>query len=79
MKRWIPFLVFACIALLCTIVTAIIGVEAYLALTGLDLLVMAKKTAPKLSVLFAIISLVFWVISIVVLFVTKPYKSKEKN
>ena len=48
MKKWIPFIVLSCLALLSSIATVLVGIEAYLAVTGLDLLVMAKKTAPQL-------------------------------
>jgi len=70
MKKWSPFIVLVVIALICTIVTAIIGIWAYLAVTGLDLLVMAKKDAPQVFVISAAASSVMWLVSIIVLFVT---------
>ena len=77
MKKWIPFFVLTCMALLSSAATVIIGIEAYLAVTGLDLLVMAKKTAPRIAVILAIVSILLWLISFIVLFITKPYKRIE--
>lgn len=74
MKKWIPFIVLSCLALLSSIATVLVGIEAYLAVTGLDLLVMAKKTAPQLTVVFAVLTIVLWVVAMIVLFVAKPYK-----
>ena len=77
MKKWIPFFVTACIALLCSIMTVITGIIAYLALTGLDLLVTAKKTALPVTVMFAIASFVLWLVALVILLITKPYSKKK--
>ena len=74
MKQWIPFKIVAYIALISTIVTLLIGIWAYLAVTGLDLLVTAKKTAPKVFVISAVISLLLWLIALAVFLVTRPHK-----
>ena len=76
MKKWIPFIILLLLAISCTIVTAFCGLFAYLALTGLDLLVTAKKTLPQETLILAVISLVLWFTSFGVLLIQKPYKKK---
>ena len=78
-KKWIPFMIPASIAALGTLAAAVTGLIAFLAVTGLDLLVTAKKTAPQLAVTLCIISIVIWNIALVILFVTKPYKKTAQN
>ena len=77
MNKWIPFFVIAVIALVCTFATLIVSVWAYLAVTGLDLLVTASKTAPKVAVIFACVSFFLWVVDFIVFIVMKPYKHDE--
>ena len=77
MKKWMPFIVLACIGLVSSIVTVAVGIWAYLAVTGLDLIVTAKKTAPLCAVIAAGVTAVIWIITVIVLFVSKPYKQAE--
>ena len=77
MKKWIPFLVTSCIALICSFLTVIVGIWAYLAVTGLDLLVSAKYTAPRVMVIFAVLTFVLWVAAVVIFLVTKPHKNSS--
>ena len=74
MNKWIPFISLACMSVLCTFATGIAGLWSYLAMTDLDLLVTAKKSTLQVLTVFAVITAVFWIVSLVVLFVTKPYK-----
>ena len=76
MKKWIPFIILFILAIACTIATAFCGLFAYLALTGLDLLVTAKKTLPQETLILAVISVVLWIASFGVLFIQKPYKKR---
>lgn len=54
-----------CVAFICTICTLIFGIGAFLAVTGLDLLVMAKKSLPWITLGFAVASLVLWITGII--------------
>ena len=74
MRKWIPFISLACMSVLCAFATGIAVLWSYLAMTGLDLLVTAKKSALQVLIVFAVITAVFWIVSLVALFVTKPYK-----
>lgn len=55
-----------CLAVLCTVAAVVTGVLAYLAVTGLDLLVTAKKTMPKVAISLAIAAGVLWFASLAV-------------
>ena len=61
MKKTV-FTILVCLAVLCTVAAVVTGVLAYLAVTGLDLLVTAKKTMPKV----AIAAGVLWLASLAV-------------
>ena len=76
MKKWIPFIILLLLAITCTVVTGFWGLFAYLALTGLDLLVTAKKTLPQETLILATVSCVLWIASFGVLLIQKPYKKK---
>ena len=58
--------IFVCLAVLCTVAAVVTGVLAYLAVTGLDLLVTAKKTMPKVAISLAIAAGVLWLASLAV-------------
>ncbi|MBQ2557975.1 MAG: hypothetical protein II553_03075 [Lachnospiraceae bacterium] len=65
MKKTV-FTILVCLAVLCTVVAVVTGVLAYLAVTGLDLLVTAKKTMPKVAISLAIAAGVLWLASLAV-------------
>ena len=65
MKKTV-FTILVCLAVLCTVAAVVTGVLAYLAVTGLDLLVTAKKTMPKVAISLAIAAGVFWLASLAV-------------
>ncbi len=79
MRKWTPAIVIMLLALLSSAATAAVGLEAYLALTGLDLLVTAKKTAPQLAVILAIVSFVLWITAIIVLVITMRKNKRTGN
>ena len=58
--------ILVCLAVLCTAAAVVTGVLAYLAVTGLDLLVTAKKTMPKVAISLAIAAGVLWLASLAV-------------
>ena len=63
MKKTV-FTILVCLAVLCTVAAVVTGVLAYLAVTGLDLLVTAKKTMPKVAISLAIAAGVLWIASL---------------
>lgn len=63
MKKTV-FTILVCLAVLCTVAAVVTGVLAYLAVTGLDLLVTAKKTMPKVAISLAIAAGVLWLASL---------------
>ncbi len=65
MKKTV-FTILVCLAVLCTVAAVVTGVLAYLAVTGLDLLVTAKKTMPKVAISLAIAAGVLWLASLAV-------------
>ena len=65
MKKTV-FTMLVCLAVLCTVAAVVTGVLAYLAVTGLDLLVTAKKTMPKVAISLAIAAGVLWLASLAV-------------
>jgi hypothetical protein len=65
MKKTV-FTILVCLAVLCTVAAVVTGVLAYLAVTGLDLLVTAKKTMPKVAISLAIAAGVVWLASLAV-------------
>ena len=79
MKKWLPFMISCGLTLLCLAATAFFGLTSYLANTGLDLLVSAKKSAPQYTLAFGIASFVLLIISIAILFITKPYKDRSQR
>lgn len=58
--------ILVCLSCLCTLAAAATGLLAYLAVTGLDLLVTAKKTMPKVAIALAIAAAVLWIITLIV-------------
>ncbi|MCR5377109.1 MAG: hypothetical protein K6E71_10225 [Lachnospiraceae bacterium] len=66
--------IFVCLAVLCTVAAVVTGVLAYLAVTGLDLLVTAKKTMPKVAISLAIAAGVLWLASLAVFLGVKNKK-----
>ena len=66
--------ILACLAVLCTAAAVVTGVLAYLAVTGLDLLVTAKKTMPKVAISLAIAAGVLWLASLAVFLGVKNKK-----
>lgn len=73
MKKTV-FTILACLAVLCTAAAVVTGVLAYLAVTGLDLLVTAKKTMPKVAISLAIAAGVLWLASLAVFLGVKNKK-----
>lgn len=65
MKKTV-FTILVCLAVLCTVAAVVTGVLAYLAVTGLDLLVTAKKTMPKVAISLAVAAGVLWLASLAV-------------
>ena len=78
MRKWMPFIILVVIAILCTLVTVMLGLWAYLAVTGLDLLVMARKDAPQAFAISAAVSSAVWLASVIILFITKPYRKTKR-
>ena len=70
------FYIFVVLTVLCSLVTIFIGAESYLALTGLDLLVSAVKTAPLYASILAVISNFLWLIT---LLLYRSVKTDNKN
>jgi len=66
--------ILVCLAVLCTVAAVVTGVLAYLAVTGLDLLVTAKKTMPKVAISLAIAAGVLWLASLAVFLGVKNKK-----
>ena len=66
--------IFVCLAVLCTVAAVVTGVLAYLAVTGLDLLVTAKKTMPKVAISLSIAAGVLWLASLAVFLGVKNKK-----
>ena len=73
MKKTV-FTILVCLAVLCTVAAVVTGVLAYLAVTGLDLLVTAKKTMPKVAISLAIAAGVLWLASLAVFLGVKNKK-----
>ena len=73
-KKWIPVIVLSLLAILSTICTLLAAFFAYLAVTGLDLLVTAKYELPRDTVILLIVSGILWLADILCLFIMKPYK-----
>ena len=65
MKKSIVLLVLVCLSSLCSVAAIVVGIIAYLAVTGLDLLVTAKKSTP-LAIGLAIAALALWIVSLIV-------------
>ena len=76
MKRWIPVIIMSVLAVLSTICAIIAGIGVYLAVTGLDLLVMAKYELPRLTLILFIAAGVLWTADIICLFALKPYTKR---
>lgn len=66
MKKSIVLLVLVCLSSLCSVAAIVVGIIAYLAVTGLDLLVTAKKSTPPIAIGLAIAALALWIVSLIV-------------
>ena len=73
-KKWIPVIIISLLAILGTICTIAEGFLAYLAVTGLDLLVTAKYELPRNTMILFIVSSVLWVADIIYLLIMILYK-----
>ena len=73
-KKWIPVIIISLLAILSTICTLAEGFLAYLAVTGLDLLVTAKYELPRNTMILFIVSSVLWVADIIYLLIMILYK-----
>ena len=78
-NKWIPFSILFTLSILCSLAAGICAVGAYLANTGLDLLVMSKYTLPKWALGLGIGAGVLWIITLALLFIMKPYKKESVN
>ncbi|MCR5232473.1 MAG: hypothetical protein K6E53_00990 [Lachnospiraceae bacterium] len=74
MDKSIPMIILSVLAVISTIFTIVLGLGAYVAVNGLDLLVTAKKTLPKYALIMLIVSAILWGADLIYMFVVKPYK-----
>ena len=58
--------ILVCLSVLCSAAAVVTGIIAYLAVTGLDLLVTAKKTMPSVAIGLAIGAAVLWLATLAV-------------
>ena len=77
MKRWIPVGILFALAIICSIATMIYGLGAYLAVTGLDLLVTAKKSLSLWTLILSAVSNLLWLVSFDILMMQKPWKTDK--
>ena len=78
-KKWIPVIVLTVVAFLSTTCAAVSAFLAYLAVTGLDLLVTAKYELPRDTIILLIISGILWVADILCFIIMKLRTYSRKD